>query len=282
MSADTGNYVNFPPFPPGALAFPTPVDVVDVTLLVGQRLRKTARVCGPRHWEPDVMANLVPSRPRPTTRVPIDWALSFGGVDPTDPGHVERRNPAGTGVGKSSEALVGRPAPQYDDPLRPITSQKDRAAPIGFGALAPHWPPRLARAGTYDERWRAERSPLPPEDMDARFFNVAPDDQQLPSYVAGEELRLVYGGQQMKAWFALPALEVPVTFLTGRSMLEAETRVDTVILAPETNTLTVVARAAFVPVPNVLAFRETIVGALSRGHRRALESGRRYLGRGRR
>jgi hypothetical protein len=263
----------------GALAFPAPIERCDVSLLVGARLRKTVRVFGTRRWLPSLRSDLAPSTPAPVTRVPIDWALSFGGTDPADPARVERRNPVGSGVASRVETLAGHPAPQFEDPLRPLTSWKDRATPIGFGPIAPHWQPRIARAGTYDDRWRADRSPLPPEDFDARFFNVASDDQQLPSYVPGEELALVLGEHGMAARFALPSFELPITFITATAVLDAATRVDTILVEPEARRLSVIARAAFVPLPNVLAYRETLVGALSRGRRRALDTGRRYLAR---
>lgn len=146
----------------------------------------------------------------------------------------------------------------------------------GFGPLAAHWQPRVARAGTYDDRWRAERSPLPPEDLNARFFNTAPDDQQLPSYLPGEEVRLVYMGRVLKDRFVLPPFQVPVTFVTAKALLDAEARVDTIVIEPGARRVSLIARAAFVPRPNVVAFREAIVGTLSRGRRRALESGKVY------
>jgi hypothetical protein len=260
----------------GALVFPVAIQECDVTLQVGQRLRKTVRVYGPRYWHAAFGSDLRPTPPRPTTRVAIDWAHSFGGSDPGDPPLVELRNPVGTGVATRAESLTGRPAPSFDDPLRAITSWKDSANPVGFGPIAAHWQPRVRYAGTYDDGWRQDRSPLPPEDFDPRFFNAAPDDQQLPSYQAGEELLLVYGGQGARARFQLPVVQVPVAFVTVRAVLDTEACVDTVVVEPETNRLTVIARAAFVPLPNVLAFRETLVGTLSRGRRRALDSGRRY------
>ncbi len=261
----------------GALAFPAEIRECDVTLQIGARLRKTIRVFGPRYWYAPAGAEPSPTPPRPAARVPIDWTLSFGGSDPSDPSHVEMRNPVGTGVAARADSLASRPAPSFDDPARPMKSWKDRAAPVGFGPIPAHWQPRARYSGTYDETWRQERSPLPPEDFDPRFFNTAPEDQQLLSYQAGEELRLVYGGLGTQALFPLPALPAPVTFVTDRAVLHTEARVDTLVVEPEARRLTVIARAAFVPLPSVVAFRETLVGFLSKGRRRALDTGRRYL-----
>ena len=77
----------------GALAFPRPVTQIDVLLLVGTRLQKGARVFGDRVWLPSSVADLVPSQPRPVTRVPIAWERSYGGGDIQDPKSFEARNP---------------------------------------------------------------------------------------------------------------------------------------------------------------------------------------------
>lgn len=263
----------------GALTFAEPTSECEVTLAVGRRLRKTVRVWGPRRWTADLAGRIGPSRPERTTRVPIDWALSFGGTDPADPALVERRNPVGSGIARLPDALLGHAVPQFEDPQRPIQRAGEAETPIGFGAIAPHWQPRIAFAGTYDEQWRNNRSPLPPEDFDPRFFNCAPPDQQLPSYEAGEELLLAGDRTPLLTRLALPAFAVPITFVTATAVLEREARVDTILVEPEARTLTLIARAAFVPVPNVLVYREAIVGDLSRGQRRALETGKRYLAR---
>jgi hypothetical protein len=59
--------------------------------------------------------------------------------------------------------------------------------PAGFGPIGRTWQPRLALAGTYDERWQNERAPELPEDFDYRFFNAAPPDQQLEGFLHGDE-----------------------------------------------------------------------------------------------
>ena len=38
--------------------------------------------------------------------------------------------------------------------------------------MAPHWLPRRAWAGTYDDAWRISRAPYLPADFDARFFQL--------------------------------------------------------------------------------------------------------------
>ena len=82
----------------GDIILRTPVDQIDCTLEIGQQLRKTVRVFGDRHWRQGAGGAMLPSRPRPVVRMPIDWRRAFGGSDPDDPSCVDRRNPAGQGV----------------------------------------------------------------------------------------------------------------------------------------------------------------------------------------
>src|SRR4029079_3507430 len=66
-----------------------------------------------------------------------------------------------------------------DGAQAPFTRWPIRAAEGGWAAIPAHWSQRARFAGTYDDAWRESRWPLPPEDFDPRFFNVAPIDQQL-------------------------------------------------------------------------------------------------------
>lgn len=262
----------------GALVMPVEIEEIDVGLEVGQRLKKVVRVVGPRRWLPGVLRDRVPSKPRPFTRAPIDWRHSFGGVSTEDPRLHEARNPAGCGLGRETTEYDAMAVPLFEDPSSPMTSWKSRPAPQGFGPIAPHWSPRAGRAGTYDRAWRTERAPLPPADLDPQFFNVAPDDQQLPSYVPGEEVRLRYMTVNGHDRFALPELDAPVVVATAEMLFDARARVDTIVIEPEELRFSVVAKATC-PVGASPVVYEVAVGAITPGHRRALETGKRYRSR---
>jgi hypothetical protein len=260
----------------GALVFPTPIDEIDVTLQVGTRIAKIVRVFGDRTWQPSLTGDLVPSRPKPVTRVPIDWRLAFGGTDPEDPSQQDPRNPAGTGVAKSPDSLIGRPAPTFEDPKRLVQSWKSRPAPQGFGPVASHWQPRVKLAGTYDERWRKDRWPLLPDDFAPAFFNVAPVDQQLPDYWPEEEVVLTYMSEAGHDRFRLPALSVPVLFAASDALTETSTAVDTLVIEPEARRFSLVARASCPLHPDHPVVDEAVIGSPTAAHRRALERGKRY------
>jgi hypothetical protein len=261
----------------GALAFPAPVEAVDVGIFVGTRLSKTARVFGDRRWQFAVTRGLAPSRAHPTHRVPICWERAFGGTAPEDPRQWAPENPAGCGLATTERSLTGQLVPNFEDPLHPIGSWKDRPKPRGFGPIAPHWSPRRLLAGTYDDRWTKTRRPLAPPDFDPRFFNVAPPDQQLDGYLAGEEVRIVHMTSTGRDRFILPECHIPVAIVTDTELFEDAAAVDTITIEPESRRLTLVARAAAPLSPDPTVLRRIVVGELTRGWRIAFERGKEYL-----
>jgi hypothetical protein len=261
----------------GALAFPAPVEVVDVALEVGRRLRKTVRVFGDRFWLPGVATEMRHTRAKPFAQIPISWEKSFGGIDPEDRNHAELRNPVGVGMRRKPEALSGSPLPNFENPAELLQSPRSRPAPAGFGALPPHWLPRSKLAGTYDKRWSEGRRPLLPDDFDPAYFNVAPLDQQLDQFVPGEEVRLVNMTVASRDRFVLPDATVPVTFITDEAIIDTSTTVDTVIIEPDRRRLALISRALYTPLPSLMVLRGMIAGPPSRGLRRAIQSGKQYL-----
>jgi hypothetical protein len=158
-----------------------------------------------------------------------------------------------------------------------VTSWKAQPDPCGFGPIAPHWEPRARLAGTYDDHWKKQRAPLLPEDFNPAFLNCAPPDQQLPGYLPGEEVRLTGMTRSGQARFQLPEFSVPVMFVTRDLIEETWARVDTIIIEPAAERVSLVARSFCSPRPNAIALRTAFVGPLTRGRRRALELGKEYL-----
>ena len=166
-----------------------PVTKIDVTLKVAN-INKTLRVMGDRVWE-DSMFGVSLSKPRPFTKMPITYERAFGGRDETSDNPKDHgwdpRNPVGTGFATRHQHLVGKLAPNIEDPAAPLDGLR-RARPASFGPIPGHWPPRVEFCGTYDAKWEEERLPLLPDDFDERFYQCAPPDQQVPSFLRGGEL----------------------------------------------------------------------------------------------
>lgn len=120
-------------------------------------------------------------------------------------------------------------------------------SPAGFGPLGKAWAPRLALAGTYDERWLDERHPRLPEDFDFAYWNGAPADQQIDFPDLTEHYRLVTdnlipGGGPMAV--DLPPHRAVVLADLGGLNLPFPMLIDTLILDTDTLVLTTVWRTA--------------------------------------
>lgn len=116
---------------------------------------------------------------------------------------------------------------------------------VGLGPLGRWWQPRLALAGTHDEAWKRSQWPKSPQDHDYRYWNCAPEDQQIDYPQGGEPitlLNLTPGGGIVR--FALPAqdLQLLVRLQVG-AMMFAPMNIDTVIVDVGNATLSVVRRA---------------------------------------
>ena len=171
-----------------------PATQVDIKLKVAN-IDKTLRAHGDRLWKRGFLGSIRLTPPKPFTRMPITYERAFGGTDikAENPRRHrwEPRNPVGTGFATHKKHLVGELAPNIEDPRSPYRSWH-RGKPAGFGPIARHWSPRVKLAGTYDEVWEKMRSPLLPMDFDERFYQCAPEEQQVPGFLEGDEIVELY------------------------------------------------------------------------------------------
>ena len=127
------------------------------------------------------------TEPAPITNLALSWEHAFGG-----PGFAE--NPVGRGI--ATVDVGGREAvmlPNLEDPSRLIVSRDQRPRPVGVGPVPRTWSARARWAGTYGARWQATRYPWFPEDLDWRYFNAAPAEQQIDGFFhGGEEIALLH------------------------------------------------------------------------------------------
>jgi hypothetical protein len=214
--------------------YPTPT--LDVTMRVGE-LEKTLRVFGDRHWKQGLVG-LKLTDPEPFDVIPIIYERAYGGADrrSSDPAKHswDPRNPVGVGFAVEPEHLVGQPAPNVEYKGELISSWRQRPRPAGFGPIARDWSPRVELGGTYDQKWQDERQPLLPLDFDERYYQCAPQDQQLPGTLRGGErvelINLTPGGVLS---FALPRVYLAFTTFFGLDAVGHRARLHTVILEPD-------------------------------------------------
>jgi hypothetical protein len=164
-----------------------------VSFAVGRDFEKKILVVGDRQWVPLGGSRLGATEPAMFRSMPVTFANAYGGRDMTaqDAGANFPLNPSGRGYAVSAKTAIGQPLPNLEDPARLLLDWNDRVKPRAFGPVGRTWQPRLGRAGTFDAHWQRERAPLPPADFSDRYYNAAPDDQQLEHYLRGdEEVRL--------------------------------------------------------------------------------------------
>jgi hypothetical protein len=185
---------------------------VMVGLRVGS-LDKEVLVSGDRIWF-KTLGTIAMSGPVRFEKIPLIYERAFGGWDRDHPDprkhSVEPRNPVGRGYRSAGGFVEGLQVPNLEDPHARIKGLGDHPAPAGFGFVSPHWQPRAALAGTYDEAWKKERAPLLPRNFDRRHLNAASPGLVAPGYLQGnEQVAIVGATPEGRLAFALPGLPPP-------------------------------------------------------------------------
>jgi hypothetical protein len=256
-----------------------PAPYTRVSLQVGP-ISKTIDVIGNRTWSGRGGS---PSEPEPFTVMPISYDRAFGGVDNSNPDKATAyvRNPVGIGYRPlmNTDQLREQPVPNTQEPGKPITSPNGEYRPMSFGPVGRSWTPRLGYAGTYDDKWLEDTFPFLPADFDSRYYQAAPEDQQMAYPVGGEKISLVNLTSAGHLDFNLPTINLPVEFedadFNRKALLLA---IDTVLIEPEKQRISLVWRCSFTLRRNILEAKHVVVGQMPPGWYRARTSGKRYIG----
>ena len=177
-----------------------PEEVVQAGFRVG-KIEKSIVVFGDRIWggpQGDPY-----TRPVPFTRMKLSRDRAFGG-----PGFSP--NPMGRGIGgvRLENGKIACPLPNIEDPAHPVAVPGDRPKPAGMGPRGLSWRDDLDSTGTFNDKWLAGTWPGFPDDFDFTIFNLAPPDQRMKGFFAGDEtistLRLTPDEPVLKS--ALPGL----------------------------------------------------------------------------
>ena len=188
---------------------------LDVSLRVGQ-VKKFIRVFGDRRWKfSGPLMSEHPTKPEPFTAMEITYERAFGGIDKEGGGFCAE-NLVGRGffAKKSKKVIDGALLPNIENPQKLIKFCKDHPKPVGFGVYGRSWMPRARYLGTYDDKWRKERSPDPPEDFKFDYHNAAHPDLQVRSYLKGdEEVELINLTSDGTIRFKLPGVGATCTVI---------------------------------------------------------------------
>lgn len=224
-------------------------DRVTVSLRVGG-LTKAFDVVGNRKWNSGMLVTTF-SDPEPFTVMPISYDNAFGGVDRSQEDETRHlwypHNHVGVGyyfyTGKA--AMDGKPLPNTEETGRPVNNSSGSFKPMAYGPIGRAWQNRIRWAGTYDQKWLDEKFPFLPDDFDDRYFQSAPDDQQMDYLNGGEPVELNNLTPRGHTKFDLPKkLSVSVLFfLRTGEIAEACVTPDTLLLEPDNGRFMLVWRA---------------------------------------
>jgi hypothetical protein len=250
-----------------------PTTEVEVGIRVGA-FQKVLLISGDRKWR----RLGTPSAPEPFVRLPIVYERAFGGCQGDK---CDRRNPVGVGFegAVSRDPGILTEVPNVESRSDRVRSRRESPKPAGFSVIARAWLPRLPLAGTYDERWKAEQFPLVARDLDGRFYQCSPSDQQLERSFEGEMLQAVNMTPERLWSCRVPRLTIPVRARCDRQTIQVDLRTDTLIVEPEAYRITLKARACVAVRRNSAPVEEFVVGEASSAWWRARMTSKEYIGR---
>lgn len=219
---------------------------VEVALRMAS-VEKRLRVFGDRIWQKTPLGYR-PSDPLAFDKIPVVYERCFGGADEslTDQPQYWAYNPVGCGfAGKSSSMpFAGLPVPNVLSADAALQAPSADAQTACFAAIAPHWLPRVAHAGTYDATWQKEVMPLLPRDFDPKYYQAAPRDQILPNFIHGGEVVCI---ENMSAAhlleFEIPQQKPLISLNLGDDLLELSANCDTLQIDCEQRQFSLVWRA---------------------------------------
>ena len=244
---------------------------VRVSLRVG-RWHKAFEVVGDREWKWIPLLGAWPGRPQPFTTMPISYDNAYGGLDDTKPNKVKTylRNPVGRGYRPRARHASGKPLPNTQQLGKAVRSSKGAYQPMAFGPIGRAWQPRVSHAGTYDQSWIQNDAPFLPHDFDDRYFQSAPEDQQIPFPAGHEEVVLENLTPEGLIRFKLPRLSMPVLLIPVRgNEAEIDARPDTLLIEPDANRFCITWRACHPLRRNAFEIEEVVVGEMPRSWYRA-------------
>ncbi|MDH5445576.1 MAG: DUF2169 domain-containing protein [Gammaproteobacteria bacterium] len=216
------------------------VSSVDAIVKVANK-QKTCRVTGDRYWEKSTRSVMSWNMSQPQTfeKMPIVYERAFGGIDletlDTDSPEFSPHNPIGTGfLGDKSKQIEGIVIPNIEDPRYLISDYKDKPPVSGFGFISRSWQPRMALAGTYDDKWMQERNPLLPLDFNDNYFNGAHPDLICDGVLqGGEAVSLANLSENGLMEFNLPVWNEKVVVSIKGKKQEFKPSLDTVVIEPD-------------------------------------------------
>ncbi|MGD9201498.1 MAG: DUF2169 domain-containing protein [Chitinispirillia bacterium] len=217
-----------------------PTEKLKVSIRVGN-LKKTIQVFGNRYWKKNkFLPGLSISKPELFTKMPLLYERAFGGADTSHEDKEKhtwyRKNPIGTGFKTNRHALENCALPNFEDPDNLISHWKNIPEVMGYGFIDSSWEPRITYAGTYDDAWQKNQSPLLPKDFKIDFFNAASRGLRTDQVIQEEQnVELINVSPTGLIEFTLPSIKINATFHTNEDAAAKETKLWTILFEPDKN-----------------------------------------------
>lgn len=244
---------------------------------------KHFEVLGHREWRA-VGPIFTATAPEPFLRQPFSYDTAWGGTDRLDPDDKLPAsfpaNPVGTGWArtKNQSRVPGLRLPNTQAVGEDVRSPFGDYRPMSFGPMGRAWPGRIEHGGTYDQNWTDNVFPFLPADFDERYFQMAPEDQQIEALRGGEEVMLVNLTDNGREHFRLPATALPMTLFSGREKAwQGDVAPDTILLDPENRRFSLAWRISQRIRRTILDFSECWIGPPTQSMLRARATGRAFV-----
>jgi hypothetical protein len=213
-------------------------------------IEKVFDVVGDRVWHAG-LTGITASPPLPFSTMPVSYDRAYGGADRNSEDAAEHdaysQNPVGRGWHKhlKSAWVDGRPLPNTEEPGKGVTAPSGKHRPMSLGPLGRGWPQRARFAGTYDQRWLDDVFPFLPADFDERYYQAAPEEQQVALPKGPMEVLLSGFTADGMRRFMLPYFDPPVHVFPKRAQRETFTAaLDTIVFEPDLERFTMAWRVA--------------------------------------
>ena len=246
-----------------------PTSRVEVAARIGA-WSKSFAVVGDRVWEA-MGPGIGSSAAIPFTTMAIHYGRAFGGTDHfhEDPAkHAAfMANPAGRGFHSQlvKEWVHGTPLPNTEEIGKPVNWIDGKFKPMSFGTLGRHWEHRIPYAGTYDQHWKDNIFPFLPADFDERYYQSAPDDQQLALPLGEQIVTLTNLTPDGSRSFVIPHLEAPIhVFPKNGAREDLLAHADTIVIEPDENRVLMTWRVSRPLKRNMFEVSQVLVGRKGR------------------
>lgn len=149
-------------------------------------MEKKLLVLGEHHWKRG-FSGITRSKVEPLEPMELQYELAYGGQNRKNDQYLPE-NPAGRGFNPSIWWMNDPRAPRIEYENNFQMQINRNARPAGYGPIPINWLPRASRLGKplTEKELNQTLCPLG-KDFHPYLYHCAPDDQQLPGYLQGEE-----------------------------------------------------------------------------------------------